>query len=597
MKKILFFISIIIGVKAFSQNKHSIVKNEIIDFKTGLGLIEFQHHTFTTPLECAEFVLKYYINNPHVQVRLIRTESDDYGFQHSTYQLFYNQTPIQNKLLKVHVREGQWTANGELSAVSEPQNLALIDEKKALQAALKSIKAKKYKWDLPDETEHVRRVTNNPEFTFFPKGQLVLLEKEKQFKYVWKFDIYSHEPLDRSLYFVDAQTGKIIEKYPLICSINVTGTAHTKYSGVKTFTIDQNGSTYRLRENAKGQGVETYNLQNGTNYGAAVDFTNTSTTWSLSGLDHGVVDAHWGAEMSYDYYMQIHNRNSLDNNGFKLLSYCHYSTNYNNAFWDGLRMTYGDGNQTSMTIFTCLDVCGHEFTHGLTEFTGNLVYQNEPGALNESWSDIFGTCIENFGKPTGWNWKIGNEITTNNQGIRDMQNPKLFADPNCYMGQYWYTGTADNGGVHTNSGVGNYWFYLLTAGGTGTNDIGNSYTVTGIGMTPASRIAFRAMTVYFTPNTNYANARALTIQAAKDLFGNCSNEVIQCTNAWYACGVGPAWSNSIAPNFVATNTVFCSLPATVQFQNTTANGNNYIWYFGNGATSTSINPVYTYTCL
>jgi Zn-dependent metalloprotease len=590
---LLFFIFSI--AFAFSQNNRTIIKNEILDSKSGLGLLEFEQHAFSHPDECANFIIKHYIRNHQIKAKAIKSEADEFGFHHTSYQLTYGQYPIQNKIIKVHVKDGNWRANGELQPFYPPANQIILNENASLNSTLNKIKAKKYKWELQDETEHVRRVTNNPNFTYYPKGELVLISYKDEYRYAWKFDIYSHEPLNRAVYFVDAQTGKILDIHQKICTINVTGTAHTKYSGVKTFTIDQNGSTYRLRENAKGQGVETYNLQNGTNYGAAVDFTNTSTTWSLSGLDHGVVDAHWGAEMSYDYYMQIHNRNSLDNNGFKLLSYCHYSSNYNNAFWDGQRMTYGDGNQTSMTIFTCLDVCGHEFTHGLTEFTGNLVYQNEPGALNESWSDIFGTCIENFGKPSGWNWKIGNEITTNNQGIRDMQNPKLFADPNCYMGQYWYTGTADNGGVHTNSGVGNFWFYLLTAGGTGTNDIGNSYTVTGIGMTPASRIAFRAMTVYFTPNTNYANARALTIQAAKDLYGNCSNEVIQCTNAWYACGVGPAWSSSVSPNFVATNTVYCSLPATVQFQNTTANGNSYIWYFGNGATSTSVNPVYTYT--
>src|SRR5207253_148050 len=106
-------------------------------------------------------------------------------------------------------------------------------------------------------------------------------------------------------------------------------------------------------------------------------------------------------------------------------------------------------------------------------------------------------------------------------------------DPDTYMGTGYYTGTADNGGVHTNSGVSNYWFYLLTTGGSGTNDLSNAYSVTGIGITAAAKIAFRALTVYFTSSTNFANARNLTIQAAKDLYGVCSNEMIQTTKAWY----------------------------------------------------------------
>ncbi|MGE0566392.1 MAG: M4 family metallopeptidase, partial [Bacteroidia bacterium] len=300
---------------------------------------------------------------------------------------------------------------------------------------------------------------------------------------------------------------------------------------------------------------------------------------------------------TYDYFFNQHNRNSIDGNGFKLLSYVHYNTNYNNAFWDGQRMTYGDGNGSTFTILTALDVCGHEITHGLTSNTSGLIYSYESGALNESYSDIFGTLVENYGRPSNWDWKIGQDMTPSGNGIRNMQNPKLFSDPHTYQGQYWYTGTNDNGGVHTNSGVSNYWFYCLSAGATGTNDISNSYTVNSIGMINAARIAFRANTIYYTPSTNYANARILSIQAAKDLFGACSNEVIETTNAWYAVGVGAAYSPAaINPDFDANATNLCNIPAQVSFNNNTANGVTYTWDFGdNSALSTSTNPVHSYT--
>ena len=127
-------------------------------------------------------------------------------------------------------------------------------------------------------------------------------------------------------------------------------------------------------------------MNQGTSYGNAVDFTDGDNFWNnTSNLDNYATDAHWGAEMTYDYFFSMFNRNSIDGNGFALVSYVHYGNNYSNAFWDGQRMTYGDGNNNP---FTALDITGHEITHGLTNFTANLVYQNESGALNESFSDI-----------------------------------------------------------------------------------------------------------------------------------------------------------------------------------------------------------------
>ncbi|NBQ49007.1 MAG: M4 family peptidase, partial [Sphingobacteriia bacterium] len=337
------------------------------------------------------------------------------------------------------------------------------------------------------------------------------------------------------------------------------GTAATKYSGTQTITCDLANNQHTLRETARGLGVETYNLFNTMNY-ALNNFTSTTSTWSLSTFDQGALDAHWGAERTYDYFLNIHNRNSINNAGFKLLSFVHYGTNYQNAFWDGQRMTYGDGGG-SYKIFTALDVCGHEISHGLTSNTSNLMYQNESGALNESYSDIFGASIENFARPSNWNWKIGEDLTNSGNGLRTMANPNQFGDPDTYGGTSWYTGTADNGGVHTNSGVSNYWYYLLTQGGSGTNDIGNTFSVTGIGFNSASRIAFRALTVYYTPTTNYATARLLSIQAAKDLFGDCSNETIQTINAWHAVGIGNKFTPGvIGSDFKGDALNLCSVP-------------------------------------
>jgi len=549
------------------------------------------------------FIKNTILGDESIGVKKLRTDEDNIGFHHARYQITYQNTAMDNAIIIVHSYAGKVVSvNGDLENFQKPNNSVALTGQQALTYALDKVNAKKYKWENAEEERHMAQALNDPKFTYYPATELVIFKDLNNTKaeasFAYKMNIYAEEPLYRSNVFVDAQSGKILAEHNLLCAADVTATAVTKYSGTKTMTTDNFGANqYRLREVARGNGVETYNLLNGSNYGAAVDFTNTTTTWSVVNVDQAARDAHWGAEVTYDYYFNMHNRNSIDNAGFKLLSYVHYNTAYNNAFWDGQRMTYGDGNGSTFTILTALDVCGHEITHGLTSNTSGLIYSNESGALNESYSDIFGTLVENYGRPTLWDWKIGQDMTPSGNGIRNMSNPNLFNHPDTYLGTNWYTGTGDNGGVHTNSGVSNFWFYLLSLGGSGTNDLSNAYSVTGITMTQAAQIAFRGNTFYFTPSTNYNNARTLTIQSAKDLFGNCSNQVVQTTNAWHAVGVGPVYSSVVSPNFVAPNTSFCSVPANVNFSNTTANGITYTWTYGDGSTSTStvMNSSHTYT--
>jgi len=526
----------------------------------------------------------------------INSETDELGFTHLRYQVNFQSIPVQGKVIVAHFREQKLqSVNGELFAFDAPQQAFSLSETAALKAALKKVGAKKYKWENKEEERFMAQVLNDPAFSYQPKGEKVFLSLNGKFHSAYKFNIYAEEPLYRADVYVDASNGKVLNEINHICTVNTPGTAATKYSGTQTITCDFANNQHTLRETVRGLGVETYNLNNTTNY-ALNNFTSTTSTWSLSAFDQGALDAHWGAQRTYDYFLSMHNRNSINNAGFKLLSFVHYGTNYQNAFWDGQRMTYGDGGG-SFKIFTALDVCAHEVSHGLTSNTSNLIYQNESGALNESYSDIFGASIENFARPTNWNWKIGEDLTNSGNGLRTMANPNQFGDPDTYGGTNWYTGTADNGGVHTNSGVSNYWYYLLTQGGSGTNDIGNTFSVTGIGFTSAARIAFRALTVYYTPTTNYATARLLSIQAAKDLFGDCSNEAIQTINAWHAVGIGNKFTPGvIGSDFKADALNLCSVPATVNFTNLTPYATAYVWNFGDGSpVSTASNAVHTYT--
>jgi Zn-dependent metalloprotease len=571
-------------------NEYSYNNNDQINF------VKLKEDYVITESSVEAFLNSVVLNNSEVTAKKTKSEPDHLGYLHTKYQLFYKNTAINNSVIIVHSINGKVISiNGDLNAIQKPVNKITLNESTALQFALKKVNAKRYKWENKTEEQHMKKALNQPNFSYFPKGDLVIYTKQNvtqkpTIHYAYKFTIYAEEPLYKANVIVDAQTGIVLEEQNLICTVDVPATAVTKYSGTKPMTVDNNApSSYRLREVARGLGVETYNMQNTVTY-SATDFTNSTTSWNAINVDQAARDAHWGAENTYDYYLNAHNRNSIDNAGYKLLSYVHYSTNYNNAFWDGTRMTYGDGNGTTFTILTAIDVCGHEITHGLVSNTANLG-TGEAGALNEAFADIFGTTIENFARPTQWDWKIGADITPSGNGIRNMSNPNLLGQPDTYLGTNWDPA----GEVHKNDGPCIFWYYLLCQGGSGTNDNSNVYNVSGLGMTSAALIAYRALTVYFTPTTTYLTARNYAIQAAKDLYGSCSNEVVQTTNAWYAVGVGPAYVNTVTSNFIANSTTHCNLPASVIFNNTTTNGNTYNWDFGDGGVSTSTNPVHTYT--
>ncbi len=435
-------------------------------------------------------------------------------------------------------QNGNWINSTAVKITGRPA----VSESSALTYAVSFVGASSYKWQDQDEEAFLKKETGSNEASFYPKGKLVYyntaLENEKaQIRLAYKFDIYAQEPLSRKLVYVDAGTGAILAAADLIHDVNTPGTAVTGYSGSQAITTDSYSGSYRLRETGRGNGIQTFNLKKSTNYNRAVDFTDTDNSWNNvnSALDQYATDAHWGAEKTYDFYLQNFNRNSIDNAGFAIKSYVHYSRSYFNAFWDGSRMTYGDGSSTDNNKpLTAIDVCGHEISHGLTSFTANLTYSNESGAMNEGFSDIFGTAIEWFARPTKHDWLIGADFYT----IRSMSNPKAYSQPSTYKKQFWYTGTSDNGGVHTNSGVLNFWFYLLSAGGNGTNDNSFVYNVGSIGITKAQAIAFRTLTVYLVPSSNYAAARTYSIKSAEDLYGVGSNEAVQTKNAWDAVGVG-----------------------------------------------------------
>ena len=465
-----------------------------------------------------------------------------------------------------------------------------------------------------------------------PKGELVIVKDFSktgmaELKLAYKFDIYAAEPISRAWVYVDAQEGKVLLSDPIIkhanpnpapTSTSSTTSVQTRYAGVRNIYVKQltgtdphsglpitsshpttevyvpGTTTWGLIDDTRGGGVETYDM-NGVGglplnipllFTQGKSFTDVDNNWTLAehkrgGGEEGALeaenddiawDAHWGAEMVYDYWKLKQNRLSFDGNNGKIKSFIHYGPAYDNAFWNGQHMTYGDGSGTAAGGFkalTSLDVCGHEIGHGVCEYTANLVYEKESGAMNEGFSDIWAACIEHYVAknidPSLANvyrpFYIGEQIgATYDDPLRRMDNPQAKGDPDTYGGTNFENPDCipdlvnDYCGVHTNSGLLNKWFYLLTVGSgsgsgpdeayaradsdDGINDLGNAYSVTGLGFALSERIAYLTE-LMLTPTATFAEARAVSIGVATELIGDpCGALVESVTNAWYAVGVG-----------------------------------------------------------
>tara|TARA_R110002049_G_scaffold200971_1_gene371665 strand:- start:1385 stop:4921 length:3537 start_codon:yes stop_codon:yes gene_type:complete len=607
----LAFANVITGKIAYSAIKGA---NEIryTEQSAAPSFISFKADERPTSGSFNQVMKAVFKNSPETSFKLIKSTVDEIGYTHNTYQQFFKEVKVEHATYVSHEKNGLIESISGFGLFLEDFSTSVsVAEQDALSNVLNFIGATTYKWQVFEEEQHIKMIMDDQSASYYPKGEQVIIannaEYEKaDYRLAWKFNVYAHEPMSRNEYYIDAKTKEVIFVNAQIHTGNVTGTAVTAYSGTQTITTDSiSSSMYRLRNTERGNGIVTLDCNTGTSYGAALDFTDTDNLWNNVNADRDeyATDAHWGAEQTWDYFFNVHNRNSIDGNGFALYSYVHYDQNYANAFWDGQRMTYGDGNPSSVlnSPLTALDIAGHEIAHGLTSNTANLIYQRESGALNESFSDIFGTAIEFYARPTNADWLIGDDL---GNSIRSMVNPNAYGDPDTYGGTSWRnpncgapTQGNDYCGVHSNSGVQNYWFYLLSEGGSGTNDLNNAFTVNGLGIDTASKIAFRNLTVYLSQNSTFADARFYSIRSAVDLYGPCSPQVESVTNAWYAVGVGQPYIPGVGAEFTSTDTSSCIAPYRVRFQNNSNNAVNYSWDFGDGTSSTQNSPLKTYTTI
>jgi Zn-dependent metalloprotease len=503
---------------------------------------------------------------------LYATETDQLGWIHYRFRETYNNVEVEDGVFFIHTIGGKIvSANGEHYAPIQTNVSGALTAQQAEQKAYAHLNATEMMKAYPMEATE----------------KMIFRDADGTFHTCWKVDAWSSVPMKRFFYYVDVNSGKIVGERNRITDSDVPAVAQTGHNGLQLMTTDSiNPTTYRLYESGRGGGIHTHAP-------GPVDIFDTDNFWTNTvNLDNFATDAHWGAEMTFDFYYTNFGRNSLDNNNMLVDIQAHDGM-YVNAFWNGSYSAFGDGDQLDYYPLTSTEIVGHEMTHGVVEFSAGLIYAGESGALNESFADVFGATIRWIYNPSAGSWFIGDQICIPNQSgqpFRNMANPNQFQCADTYGGLWFNNGDI----VHYDSGIQNYWFYLLCSGGSGTNDLGNNFNVTGINMLDAASIAYRNLTVYLTPNSTFADAGMYGEQAAVDLFGQCSAQQVQTANAWYAVGVGNPFTGIITADFLAVPSVACSAPASVSFVNTGWNGTSWNWDFGDGNFSTQQSPTHIY---
>lgn len=403
------------------------------------------------------------------------------------------------------------------------------------------------------------------------EGELMVLPLDRG-GYALAWRLRAITPGDIREYFVDAGTGEIAFEYSDLQTQNVGRGTGVNGDSKKVSARNVSG-TFLTEDGLRPAPIRTYDMKGNPQRTLQLlsgfvpflqsDFgSDADNVWN----DGALVDAHVFSGLTYDYYFKRFGRRGINDTNQIMRTFVHpvrrddfgryfsvFPEFFTNAFYagDGY-MVYGVGLPPGQTqsgrtwdfMSGALDIVAHEITHGVTEYTSDLIYFSESGALNESFSDIMGTAVEFFYHPAGdgvlrADYVCGEDVVrgafTPLNGIRSMANPSAYGHPDHYSIRF--LGQEDNRGVHINSSISNHAYYLAIEGGTHRL---SGVTVTGVGRNnreQMEKVFYRAFTQMLTSNATFSMARAATIQAARDLYGAGSPAERAVTEAWTAVGV------------------------------------------------------------
>ncbi len=488
------------------------------------------------------------IETPAAEFVARTTETDESGNLHIRLDQVYQGVPVYGGEMIAHTSKGAFQSlNGRYYPTPKlATTVPALSAETAAQQVIADLGADKVKTDW---TAEERQLIGGQELA----SELVIYHPKRQLdaeRLAWHITIYPNF-LRRHVYFVDAQTGDIIHHYDYTCEIAPAGHHPAEANGPVTASgLDLNnvnrsfgawmdGSTIYLEDASQPMFNAGASNMPGSPVGAIVslDAKNTSpevqstfdyalgASGSTVFNNKNAVSTHWNAATSYQYYLATHSRNSINGSGGNILSFYNVSeangTSMENAYWNGAAMWYGNGGSFFKALAGGLDVGGHELTHGVIEKTANLEYQDESGALNESFADVFAVCIDRD------DWLIGEDIVqagaTPNNCLRHMQFPNLGSPSQPKHVSEQYMGPQDNGGVHINSGIPNRAFYEFA-------------NAAGVGIDKAEKVYYKALRDYLVKSSQFIDCRLAVIKAATDLYGSAVANA--AANAFATVGIG-----------------------------------------------------------
>lgn len=466
------------------------------------------------------------LDNPEKEMVLKSAQTDYFGKQHLRFHQTYHNLEVWKSALTVHINE-----DGDVELVDgmfypSPKKLSTTPIYTATQAT---------------ETAHasipqgiITTEINPPRLVIYP-------EHGKQPRLAWEVTL-SASLNHQWLILVDAHTGKQILAYNQVKDAATTASAEDVFGNQQQLNIYQADNQFFMADTSKPmfQGGSPFPVTSNTGAIYILDDKNQATITKDGDVEfpdrvalassltrnrwpRDAVSAAFTLSATYDYYSQVHSRNSLDGNGGSILAVVRVGKNYANAFWNGQVIGFGD----AIPFAGALDVVGHELTHGVIDNSSNLIYRNQPGALNEALADIFGEAIEahTFGQA---DWLSGNQLGFT---IRNFRNPGALTSSAgvpypASMSEFVNLPTtpeSDQGGIHINSTIITHAFYLLAEGLNGA-----------IGINDAEQIFYRAMVFHLVPRSRFLDARLAVIQSAKEIYGENSVQAQKAAEAFDA---------------------------------------------------------------
>ncbi|WP_051623581.1 M4 family metallopeptidase [Clostridium hydrogeniformans] len=478
-------------------------------------------------IENKKDVLKYVKDNKDAfglnlgSFNLIDEIKDEQGNTHYKLQLNVDNIEVMGKMVVIHVN-----SKGDIYSINADIDPSLSD--KNYKGLIKLSKDEAIK-----KAEASLDVKNNQKnYSYEPSSKIFINKVNDTWRVGYLVEIIFNEPSPANWnVFVDATNGEVLSSQNIIASIQGKGIdLHGNEVNLETTKV---GSKFRLDDKTRGtRGSYTTHDARKTNYIPGYMVEDNDNNFNEGGIIASAVSAHSGVAKSHDYFKNNFNRNSWDGNGAGITATVNVGNKYLNAYFDGRsNLGFGEGDGVNAAPFAgCLDIVAHEFTHAVTKSSSGLIYQAQSGALNESFSDVFGILIENNTS----DWEMGNDLQLSTSRYilkRSAMDPEKYNQP-AHMRDYKnlpITQAGDWGGVHTNSGIPNKAFYNIAS---------------KLGFQKSGQIYYKALTSYLTPQSQFMDARNALVRAASDIYGENSQERVVVQNGLAEVGIGQAYSGN-----------------------------------------------------